>query len=959
MDHKMNHSLSCSRFTTLTVAAVLIQLVGLSLFIFGFFPIKPALSGISGPESFRPPWDDVGKNRSVAALPPEQLRRLYQELSELPSSFDRLILMVIDGLPAEFILGKDGDHPKKAFVEAMPYTQTLLSTGVAVGFHAKAAPPTVTMPCLKAMVSGAIPGYLDVVYNFNTQALQDDNIIGQLFRTGRKIWMFGDDTWLKLFPGLFTRTDGVSSFFVKDTVEVDRNVSRHLGDELMRDDWDIMILHYLGLDHVGHIGGRKSVLMAPKLKEMDEVIERIHSTSQMQDEDKGRTLLVIVSDHGMTEDGNHGGSSYEETDSLALFIGLKDQMHGLAGQQSITVDQVLPLSLPLSPLPRTTPPSLPRQEQQLRAMELNSWQLLSLLQVQLPGMRCINFNKELVVSKCSGSVEKKFCCLYQNAAALHRSWVSKKMSMSNRRKDYIRAAAAYHEFLKTASEWLARRVTDKPVGLLALGVSAMLLSSVILLGLLFHLNKAVSIEGEANLLKRESRPHLRGLDEFFIVVATVGHAISMGSSSMVEEEQYNWHFLTSTLCLLLLREALQVFPAVRMQHPSHNERAGCQFYSVLALIISGRIMRGWHQGGVNWTNLPDISKWLELRGNEYVKYTQIVAFVLVMSLGLFALSLIWKRIKEVLAIMFSLLVPGLLVLKHVIEFQDNTVTSSGSGATLSAQKIYTTLMIISVGTIVAFPWFVLTKKNKNSSSCSISSSTSVPSNAIMKVLLHEIRDSLYVIGWALLLCWCLVQLLLQQPVSSMPISILLFQIYLIMLYSSTTGPPYKQWVEVSTLYYLGMVGHYSMGNSNALATIDVAGAFIGTSSYSTLVSGILMFMITYASPMLFLLSILVHISVKDVSVALQGSDSRQLLKAMLGFPCLVPLGLNSVLLAAYTIVLLLMRNHLFVWSVFSPKFLYVAAATVCIDVGVFIVAATVTYAYAIIASTGKPKGQQA
>lgn len=29
----------------------------------------------------------------------------------------------------------------------------------------------------------------------------------------------------------------------------------------------------------------------------------------------------MVSDHGMTEGGNHGGSSYEETDSLALFIG--------------------------------------------------------------------------------------------------------------------------------------------------------------------------------------------------------------------------------------------------------------------------------------------------------------------------------------------------------------------------------------------------------------------------------------------------------------------------------------------------------------------------------------------------------------------------------------------------------------------------------------------------------------
>lgn len=30
---------------------------------------------------------------------------------------------------------------------------------------------------------------------------------------------------------------------------------------------------------------------------------------------------MVVSDHGMQENGNHGGSSYEETDSLALFVG--------------------------------------------------------------------------------------------------------------------------------------------------------------------------------------------------------------------------------------------------------------------------------------------------------------------------------------------------------------------------------------------------------------------------------------------------------------------------------------------------------------------------------------------------------------------------------------------------------------------------------------------------------------
>lgn len=36
----------------------------------------------------------------------------------------------------------------------------------------------------------------------------------QFLKVGWKIVMHGDDTWLKLFPGLFSRHDGVSSFFV-------------------------------------------------------------------------------------------------------------------------------------------------------------------------------------------------------------------------------------------------------------------------------------------------------------------------------------------------------------------------------------------------------------------------------------------------------------------------------------------------------------------------------------------------------------------------------------------------------------------------------------------------------------------------------------------------------------------------------------------------------------------------
>lgn len=210
------------------------------------------------------------------------------------------------------------------------------------------------------------------------------------------------------------------------------------------------------------------------------------------------------------------------------------------------------------------------------------------------------------------------------------------------------------------------------------------------------------------------------------------------------------------------------------------------------------------------------------------------------------------------------------------------------------------------------------------------------------------------IGWAYIFCWCLLQLLLQQPINAMPILLLLVQILTSLLHFSYSGLHHKEWVEISALYFLGMAGHFALGNSNSLATIDVAGAFIGISSHSTLLSGVLMFIITYASPLLVLFALVVYMSVKGCLVT-QNVDSGHLLQTMLGFPCLAPLTLNSILLTAYTIVLLLMRNHLFVWSVFSPKYLYVCATSVCIYVGIFVVATTGTYTYLVL---GKRKMMQ-
>lgn len=86
------------------------------------------------------------------------------------------------------------------------------------------------------------------------------------------------------------------------------NVTRHIKTDLVENDWDAVIFHYLGLDHIGHLGGPNSPLMKPKQREMDQAIESIYEIISKQDaermtnDSKSRgTLIVVCGDHGMNE----------------------------------------------------------------------------------------------------------------------------------------------------------------------------------------------------------------------------------------------------------------------------------------------------------------------------------------------------------------------------------------------------------------------------------------------------------------------------------------------------------------------------------------------------------------------------------------------------------------------------------------------------------------------------------
>ena len=100
----------------------------------------------------------------------------------------------------------------------------LIRGGEAVPFTAHASPPTVTMPRLKAMTTGSVPSFVDAILNFaegdeSSSMAGQDTWLAQVRasrggRGGGRLVMFGDDTWLKLFPDMFVRADGTSSFFV-------------------------------------------------------------------------------------------------------------------------------------------------------------------------------------------------------------------------------------------------------------------------------------------------------------------------------------------------------------------------------------------------------------------------------------------------------------------------------------------------------------------------------------------------------------------------------------------------------------------------------------------------------------------------------------------------------------------------------------------------------------------------
>lgn len=83
----------------------------------------------------------------------------------------------------------------------------------------------------------------------------------------------GDDTWNGLYPNRFKRNFPYPSFNVWDLETVDDGVRTNLFPELKKSDWNLLIGHFLGVDHCGHRYGPTHPEMGRKLGEANKVIQ--------------------------------------------------------------------------------------------------------------------------------------------------------------------------------------------------------------------------------------------------------------------------------------------------------------------------------------------------------------------------------------------------------------------------------------------------------------------------------------------------------------------------------------------------------------------------------------------------------------------------------------------------------------------------------------------------------------
>lgn len=362
-----------------------------------------------------------------------------------------------------------------------------------------------------------------------------------------------------------------------------------------------MIMHYLGLDHIGHKTGPQGPNMLPKQREMDGIVRDIYRAMEEKEYLKN-TLLVLAGDHGMNAGGNHGGSGPGETEPALLFAspkfkdvrksklyeapttpkeGTEFHYYTKVEQSDLvpTLAGLMGFPVPKNSLGVFIPElvgALREQGKEMEVLRRNARQMTSIVEATYGQEKFAaatkQHEKNYESTACDGlsEGEQQLACL----------WSRTKLVRGQMGED-----AELLRYMYAVQETLSSTASSYNIPLM---VGGML------------------VAGLSLVLSSLTFPQLwpPSLAAAFLAGLTLLYSIMMFASSYVEEEQHFWYWLTPAwLALLAIKEVRQNSSnKITLPNGFRLPRAAL-FVPVLAI---HRLILRWNQTGQKHAGEPDI-----------------------------------------------------------------------------------------------------------------------------------------------------------------------------------------------------------------------------------------------------------------------------------------------------------------------------------------------------------------
>lgn len=123
-------------------------------------------------------------------------------------------------------------------------------------------------------------------------------------------------------------------------------------------------------------------------------------------------------------------------------------------------------------------------------------------------------------------------------------------------------------------------------------------------------------------------------------------------------------------------------------------------------------------------------------------------------------------------------------------------------------------------------------------------------------------------------------------------------------------------IEITTTsILLQYTTFFAFGGSNAISSVDLSSAYNGISGFNVIAVGVLTFISNWAGPIFWVVATNLHLLEK------YRQGQQQVFRHHLALLTLFATASTAFTMAACTAL----RTHLFIWTVFSPKYLYCMA----------------------------------